>query len=108
MPGIRSIFSYDPYYQPVMPEGKFDAILCTYVLCTVEEKEQTFILWDMQRRLNENGIGFVSVRNDTPKQGYGVSSRGTYQRKVVLDFLYRLRATSQYRIYLLTPRSLLV
>lgn len=108
MPGYRFVYSYDPHYQPNMPKGKFDAILCTYVLCAVKEKEQNFILWDIQRRLNENGIGFISVRNDTPKQGYGVSARDTYQRKVVLDFLYQLRETSQYRIYLLTPRSLLV
>lgn len=108
MPGQCSIFSYDPHYQPVMPEGLFDAILCTYVLCTVEEREQGGILWDIQRRLKDNGIGFISVRNDKPKWGYGISSKGTFQRNVLLPFLYQLRETSQYRTYLLTPRSRLI
>lgn len=107
-PGIQKIHSYDPHYQPVMPEGLFDVILCTYVLCTVKEEDQNYILWDIQRRLKGNGVGFISVRNDEPKQGWGYSSRNTFQRQVILSFLYQLRETSQYRIYLLTPRSPLI
>lgn len=118
VPGVLSVVNYDPHWHPApfsplgqypinYPKhsdwGAYDVVLCTYVLCTVEEREQKPILKRIRSLLRPNGVAYITVRNDEPKQGYGVSSKGTFQRKVELPFLYELRKTYQYRIYLLTP-----
>lgn len=117
-PGVESVCSYDPHWHPASfspvgqypinyPKhsdwGTYDVILCTYVLCTVEEREQKTILRRVRSLLLPNGVAYITVRNDEPKQGYGISSKGTFQRRVELPFLYELRETHQYRIFLLTP-----
>lgn len=119
-PNVEGVVSYDPHWHPApfSPAGKYpiqypslsdfglyDVILCTYVLCTVDEHTQTAILSAIKEMLKPNGVGFISVRNDRPRGGWGVSSKGTLQRKVELDFLYELRRVTQYRIYLLTRES---
>jgi hypothetical protein len=107
-PEIKSINSYDPYYSPddiILPhggEGWYDVVLCTYVLCTLPEKDEKKILKSIKTLIRPNGVAYITVRNDEPKQGYGVSSKGTFQRRVELPYLYEFRKCHQYRIYLLT------
>lgn len=104
-PGIFCVDSYDPFYAPELfdtmafPKMRWDVILCTYVLCTLKEEEQKPILKRIRSLLRPDGVAYITVRNDEPKGGYGVSSKGTFQRKVELPFLYELRKTHQYRIY---------
>lgn len=110
--GVLSITSYDPHYAPwepsfVLPKLRWDVILCTYVLCTLEIGFEKPILEDIQSRLQDNGIAYITVRNDKPKGGYGTSSKGTFQRKVHLPYLPLFRLCPQYRIYLLTKSSIL-
>jgi hypothetical protein len=117
-PGVSSITSYDPHWHPApfsqpgqypisYPQhsdwGTYDVILCTYVLCTVKEQEEKSILGRIQSLLRPNGVAYITVRNDEPRGGYGVSSKKTFQRKAEISFLYELRKVHQYRIYLLTP-----
>lgn len=98
---VKSVFNYDPYYAPKIPaHSQFDRIICNYVLCVVPEKEEKKILHAIQRMLKNGGAAFISVRNDTPKQGYGFSSRKTFQRKVELN-LTLFKKTREYRMYLL-------
>jgi len=105
-PGVQSVLSYDPYFHPDAVRNsareRFDVVLCNYVLCTLPIEAEKGVLKGLQDHLLPNGVAYVSVRNDVPKGGYGVSSKGTYQRKVTLPYLYQLRETTQYRIYLLT------
>ncbi len=107
-PNVRSLNNYDPFYSPhdiVRPpnrEGWYDVVLCTYVLCTLPEKDEKKILKDIKTLLKPNGVAYITVRNDEPKQGYGVSSKGTFQRRVELPYLYEFKKCHQYRIYLLT------
>ena len=112
-PKISSVTSYDPHYYPdtlVQPSlvTSFDVVLCTYVLCVVKPEEQLDILRSVRNLLNDNGVAYITVRNDKPKWGYGTSTRGTFQRYVELPFLYELRKTRTYRIYLLTADTKLV
>ena len=108
-PQIKSITNFDPYYAPIQPvqpnylgEGWYDTILCTYVLCTLPKTDEKRILQGIQKLLRPNGVAYITVRNDEPKGGYGQSSRGTFQRKVEIPYLFELRKCHQYRIYLLT------
>lgn len=105
-PGVGSVISYDPFYAPDALERsareRFDVVLCNYVLCTLPQTEEPKVLKAIQKHLLPNGVAYISVRNDTPRGGYGESSKGTFQRRVILPYLYQLRECTQYRIYLLT------
>jgi len=76
--------SYDPHYQPVMPEGKFDTIMCNYVLNVIESPEAIMsVLADIRDRLNEHGVAYISVRANK-KDLKGLTSIGTWQGLVKL------------------------
>lgn len=111
-PGIGSVTSYDPFYAPDAlvrsKRKKFDVVLCNYVLCTLPKSEELLVLKTIQPYLSDSGIALISVRNDVPRGGYGLSSKGTYQRRVEIEYLYELRKCTQYRIYVLTRDCKLV
>jgi len=106
---VESMTNYDPYHAPIdLPiKAEFDTILCTYVLCAIPESEENQILRLLRHHLSPDGMAFISVRNDKPKQGHGISSRGTLQRWVELPSLRLLHKTSQFRTFLLTKNSVL-
>ena len=98
-----AVSCYDKYYQPEMPEGKFDTILCIYVLNVVNQLEQAAIVNDMMTRLNKNGRIIVAVRRPVeieheaqkrhwqPYDGGYITGRNTYQigvSKQRLDYLF--------------------
>lgn len=101
---VKGLVNYDPFYAPYEfgPKEVFDTILCTYVICALPPEEELPILRHIQSLLAPNGMAFISVRNDKPKQGHGFSARGTFQRWVELPYLRLLHKNSQARIYLLT------
>ena len=106
IPGVESVTSYDPFYVPdtVIKPYFYNVILCTYVLCTIPEENMDSVLWSIKTALRPDGVAYISVRNDTPKQGWGLSKRGTFQRKVELP-LFELRKCGNYRIYELTSQT---
>ena len=78
-------YSYDPHFQPVMPGGRFDTILCTFVLNVVPSvDERAAIVADVLSRLNKGGRAYFSVRTDKARLN-GYTSRGTWQGTVVMD-----------------------
>jgi hypothetical protein len=98
--------SYDPHYRPdALKEWAgmhFPTIICNYVLCTLPKEDRLPILHEIQSLLTSIGEAFISVRNDRPKNGWGVSSKGTYQGRVEHlpgELIYK---NSQFRIYRLT------
>jgi methyltransferase family protein len=104
------IDGYDPHYRPDgIPEGKrYQIIVCNYVLCTLPKEERAAVLKKIQFLLSEGGVAYISVRNDKPKQGWGLSSKGTYQGRcehVTPNLIYK---NSQFRIYQLTKKTRLV
>lgn len=102
--------NYDPYYQPNANFGtdRFDIIICNYVLCVLPRSERLKVLQHIQVLLRLTGIAYITVRNDRPKQGWGVSSKGTYQGRVSKLPLREIYSNSNFRIYLLTKESKLV
>ena len=103
---------YDPYYTdgmtltadliPVTEPVKYPVITCNYVLNVVLPETQQTILDDIYWRLADDGVAYITVRRDIKQEGY--TSRGTYQRNVVLD-LPIVRETSGYCIYAMRKQS---
>ncbi len=62
--GELGLESYDPYFFPSIPKGKFDTIICNYVLNVVDEDIQAWIIHDIESRLKPGGHAFISVRRD--------------------------------------------
>ena len=105
LPEVQSVTNYDPHYLPVTPRGYYDVIICNYVLCVVPKEDEKEILLKIQRLLTPTGVAFISVRNDVPNQGHGISSKKTFQRWVELD-LPMLRKTREYRMFMADVRRL--
>jgi len=92
------IYQYDPYFHPSHPSGKFDTIICNYVLNVVDQNSQERIINKIRGLLNPNGVAYFTVRRDI-KQDY-VSSKGTLQRLVHLN-LPVFKETNDFCIYIL-------
>ena len=76
---------YDPFYFPneEVLRAKYSFITCNYVLNVVSLPEQVEILAKINDLLLDNGVAFITVRRDVKQDGY--TSKGTFQRNVVLD-----------------------
>lgn len=77
--------SYDPHYQPIMPDGLYDTITCNFVLNVIESVgEREAIVEDIKSRLSNTGRAYITVRTD--KSGLnGCTTIGTWQGLIVLD-----------------------
>ena len=84
------IVGYDPHYFPQLPTGKFDTILCFYVLNVLLPLEQAEVLMDVSYYLKETGTAFFSVRRDIAKDGFRthfIHQKPVYQCHVKLSYL---------------------
>lgn len=99
--------NYDPHFKPDgIPNGKkYDVIICNYVLCVLPPLEQWSVLRKIKRLLKPTGIAYITVRNDKPKQGWGMSSRGTYQTNATSLPIAIYHKNSRFMIYLLTKKT---
>lgn len=81
------VTGYDPHHAPTLPEGRFDTVLCFYVLNVLLPEEQDEALMDLSERLAPGGVAYIAVRRDVGRGGFrmhrlhGVQ---TYQRTVTL------------------------
>lgn len=94
--------NYDPYYRKINPDhfrGSNMTVICNYVLCVLPESERLPILRHIQTLLSPGGIAYISVRNDKPRQGWGVSKRGTYQGRVQGLSLPIVYQCAGFRVY---------
>jgi len=53
---------YDIHYKPKFPNGKFDTIICNYVLNVLLPEQQTEVLMEISELLNSEGEGLTSYR----------------------------------------------
>lgn len=99
--------NFDPHYEPAfnLEENYFDTILCNYVLCVLSPELRIPVLKEIQKYLSPTGTAYVSVRNDKPTWGWGVSKRGTYQGRVTKIAIECIYQNSQFRIYHLTKNT---
>jgi ATP adenylyltransferase len=96
----RPVYGYDPHYFPTRPAGKYDTILCNYVLNTLPEDEWEAVIDDIKSFMKSGSKAYITVRNDKSRlRGY--TSKKTYQTTVYLD-LPVLYHTSNFRTYELT------
>ena len=92
--------AYDPHFQPVMPAGLFDTIICIYVLSVLEPEYDKPLLEDLQRRLKEDGNAYIAVLHVFKQEGWHMHKLGkmVYTRNVKLD-LPIIRKTHKFSIY---------
>ncbi|MCH2050580.1 MAG: bifunctional class I SAM-dependent methyltransferase/HIT family protein [Trichodesmium sp. ALOHA_ZT_67] len=83
------IIGYDPYYFPEYPQGKFDTILCFYVLNVLFEQPQIEVLMQISQLLNSEGKAYYAVRRGLKGEGFRehyIHKKPTYQCLVNLPF----------------------
>jgi ATP adenylyltransferase len=83
------IEGYDPHYFPNYPEGKFDTILCFYVLNVLLPEQQAQVMMQVSNLLKTSGKAYFSVRRDISQDGYRnhfKHQKPTYQCNVILPF----------------------
>lgn len=84
-----SVKGFDPYYFPKEIEGKYDTIICNYVLNVLQPLAQSDVIMDVSKYLNSGGKAYFSVRRDVTYQGFRthkVHKKPTYQCNVILPF----------------------
>ena len=89
---------YDPYYFPILPIGKFDTIVCNYVLNVIKKENESGVISRIIGLLKKSGTAYITVRRDI-KTDY-VSQKGTTQRLVEIDYDI-LFETSSFCTYLI-------
>lgn len=95
------IIGYDYYYRPDYPEGKFDTIICNYVLNVLEPYAQAEVMMNVTYLLSPNGTAFFAVRRDLTEEGFrlhAIHKQYTYQCNVKLPFQSLIR-NSSYELY---------
>lgn len=83
------ITGYDKHHFPEYPAGKFDTILCIYVLNVLLPEEQTDVLIEISRLLKPGGKAYFAVRRDILYQGFRthkIHRKPTYQCIVKLGY----------------------
>lgn len=99
------ITGYDPCYAPTYPTGKYDTILCNYVLNVLFPEEQAHVLMAISELLKPTGSAYFTVRRDVAHSGFRVHAKHrcrVYQCKVALPYPSILKA-SHCEIYKYTP-----
>ena len=95
------ITGYDSYYRPESPEGKYDTIICNYVLNVLEPYEQADVLMDVSNFLSPGGCAYFTVRRDLKEEGFRIHyihKEYTYQCNVRLPYL-SLERNASFEIY---------
>ncbi len=95
------ITGYDPHYLPDPPRGRFDTILCTYVLNVLLPEEQAHVLMAISELLQPGGKAYFTVRRDLQREGFRIHVKHnvpTYQCNVKLPYRSLLR-TAHCEIY---------
>ncbi len=84
-----NIVGYDKFYFPEYPTGKFDTILCFYVLNVLLPEEQTAVLLEISRLLKPGGKAYFAVRRDIKYEGFRthkIHQKPTFQCIVKLSY----------------------
>lgn len=65
-----NVTGYDPHYAPEIPQGKFDTIICLYVLNVLLPEEQSHVLMAVSELLHPTGSAYFAVRRDIQRNGF--------------------------------------
>lgn len=61
--------SYDPYYGPELPEGKFDTVICISVVNALSRNNRAKVFSEIKAKLKEDGKAYIAVPRDIPVTG---------------------------------------
>lgn len=95
------ITGYDYYYRPDFPTGKYDTIICNYVLNVLESYAQAEVLMNVANLLSPKGTAYFAVRRDLTEEGFrlhAIHKQYTYQCNVTLPYK-SLVANTSYELY---------
>jgi len=84
------IGGFDPHYFPEQPTGKYDTIICFYVLNVLMQEEQSDVIMEISALLKPNGKAYFAVRRDITYEGFRmhkIHQKPTYQCNVKLPFV---------------------
>lgn len=88
------ITGYDPHYFPEWPFGKYDTIICQYVLNVLKPEEQALVLMRVSSLLAPNGKAYFAVRRDITYEGFRMHK---VHKKPTFQMLVKLPYESVYR-----------
>lgn len=97
----HDVTAYDPHYAPDQPQGRFDTILCIYVLNVLLPEEQAYALMAVSELLAPTGHAYFAVRRDIQRDGFRNHVKhdvSVYQCNVRLPYQSILR-TGHCEIY---------
>ena len=86
--------------------GKFDTIICVYVLNVLEPYAQAEVMWEISNLLAPGGTVYYAVRRDLKEEGFrwhAIHKQYTYQCNVVLP-CKSLAKNQGFEIYTLTQQ----
>jgi 2-polyprenyl-3-methyl-5-hydroxy-6-metoxy-1,4-benzoquinol methylase len=90
---------YDPVHYDVAVFGRYDTILCTYVLNTIRLKaDRAVVLEHVKCLLKSDGRAFITVRRDV--RGCERTSKG-WQCRVTVPGAISLWRCNSYEIYVI-------
>jgi diadenosine tetraphosphate (Ap4A) HIT family hydrolase len=95
------VTGYDYYYRPDYPVGKFDTIVCNYVLNVLEPYAQAEVLMNVSNLLKPDGAAYFAVRRDLTEEGFrlhAIHKQYTYQCNVKLPY-ETLVSNSSFELY---------
>jgi SAM-dependent methyltransferase len=95
------IIGYDKFYQPEYPSGRFETIICHYVLNVLFPEEQAQVLMSVSELLQPGGKAYFTVRRDIKYEGFRmhkIHKKPTYQCNVRLPY-YSILKTDSCEIY---------
>lgn len=95
------IVGYDSFYRQEIPNGKFDTIICIYVLNVLQSFDQADALMSISQFLKPQGVAYIAVRRDLKEEGFRFHpnyKKYTYQCNVNLPFRSLVK-NSGYEIY---------
>ncbi|HKJ32660.1 MAG TPA: HIT domain-containing protein [Balneolales bacterium] len=105
------IVGYDPVYAPDYPDGKFDTIICNYVLNVLLPVEQASVLMQISELLKPGGHTYFTVRRDVRYEGFRTHRKyhkKTYQCNVKLPwesiFQNEFCEIYNYQLYSITSK----
>lgn len=94
--------AFDPHHGPELPRGKFDTVVCTYVLNVLPPGQRAGVIRSARRLLRRGGRAYFSVRRDLGGEDLP-PFRGMRQYHVELDLPVALERAGAFCTYVAGP-----
>jgi len=91
------IVQWDPYYYPKKPRGRFDTVVCIYVLNALSAHRRRNVLKHAKEYVKPGGCLYIAVRRDLEIEGR--RRNGTEQHNIQLKLPSIARRSGGFEIY---------